>query len=235
MNKKSKDFSICYMSRDMVELMNQMTHFDKKDAPKGIYEYSYDFLDFPLDELAMKAKDVPMCMDEILRRYSNLVQGASRRFVEAHPGEDFDELVIYLFNVLRKAVQLYDIDKGHFENLSKSMLRLSILHFASRRSRDISTEIKYLGTRLTDSAQEGVLMDSLASPEQMSEEVKLKLDMEQYESYLDDRQKEIFSLYRLGFTYREIADKLHLSHSYVGLVLSEIIKDLIAWRQKDLI
>ena len=59
--------------------------------------------------------------------------------------------------------------------------------------------------------------------------------MEQYESYLDDRQKEIFSLYRLGFTYREIADKLHLSHSYVGLVLSEIIKDLIAWRQKDLI
>ena len=235
MKKGNRFFTIVHMSKSMMGIIKQMSNFSSEPSPKGVYKVGYDFLDLPLDELASKAKDIPECMDEILNRYANLIQGTSRKFIEAHPGEDFNELVIYLFNVVRKAVQLYDIEKGHFENLSKSMLRLSILHFASRRSRDIATEIKYLGSRLTDVSSQCILMDSLASGERLSEEVKLKLDMEQYEKYLNPQEKEIFSMYRMGFTYREIADKMGVSHSYVGLVLTEIIKDLIAWRQKDMI
>lgn len=236
MSKKPKELSVCYLSREMIGIMDEMSNSGKKEEKtKKSIGFDYDFLDFSLDDLADKAKDVPPCMDELLRRYTNLVNGTAKKYIEVHPQEDLNELVIYLFNVLRRAVRIFDRDRGHFENLSKNMLKTAVMHYASRKCRDKSVEIKYFGMRVKNAAEGYLIMDSVASGEDVSEEAKLRIDMEEFQNYLTEREKEIFLLYQKGFTVRQIAEKVNLSHSHVASLIQEILKDLYVWREKDLL
>lgn len=231
----AKCFYACSLSSQMIDLMDALTFQDKEVDELGMKKFSYDFLQFSLDDLALKAKVDNVFLDEILLRYSSLIYGTASQYIKLHRSEDYNEVVIYLFNVIRKAVKIYDNSKGCFEHLSKRMLRLSLMHYASKRSQVIETEIKYFGIRVRDVSMNQLMMDSMASRENMSEDVKLKIDIEKFSNYLSNQEKQIFELFRYGFTYREIGKRLSLSHSYVGFVIADILDNLQAWRDKSLI
>ena len=78
-------------------------------------------------------------------------------------------------------------------------------------------------------------MDSVSSKDQLKEDTALRIDIETFENYLNPQEKRIFLLYQYGFTYREIGKKMNLSHSYVGMIVNEILKDLMVWRDKELV
>ncbi len=231
----AKCFYACSLSVEMIDLLNALTFQQEESDGIGLKKVSYDFLQFSLDDLALKAKVDNDFLDEILLRYSSLIYGTASQYVKLHRDEDYNEVVIYLYNVIRKAVQIYDPSKGCFEHLSKRMLRLSLMHYASKRAQIIETEIKYFGIRVRDVSMNQLMMDSMASRDSMSEDIKLKIDIEKFSTYLTEQEKQIFELFRYGFTYREIGEKLHLSHSYVGFVIADILDNLQAWRDKSLI
>lgn len=232
---KAKSFYAVSLSNNMIEMLNTFCSSFEDGEQNGLTKVSYDYLDFPLNELARRAKVDNDFLNEILLRYSSLIYGAAGRYVKNHRYEDYNEVVIYLFNVLRKSVSIFDETRGSFEHLSKKMLRLSLMHYASRKSQIIDNEIKNFGIKVVDVTTKQLLMDSMSSEENISDDIILKLDIEEYKKYLNEQEKEIFELYQYGFTYREIGDKLKLSHSYVGFKIADILDNLNCWREKKLI
>lgn len=223
------------ISRDSEKGLEVSSSSKENEEEMGMTKVNYDYLDFSLDDLALKAKTDSTCMDEILIRFSSLIYGMSRRYLTLHPFEDYNEVVIYLFYTIQRAVKIFDEKRGSFDHLSKKMLGMSILHYASKRSQSLASDVRNFGIRVRDVSASTALMDSVSSKEELKEDAALRLDIENFEQYLNPQEKRIFLLYQYGFTYREIGKKMNLSHSYVGMIVNEILEDLMVWRDKELV
>lgn len=232
--EKSRRLS-CRQSRDAEKGLGMSTSSKKTEEESNMTKVNYDYLDFTLDELALKAKTDSICMDEVLVRFSSLIYGMSRRYLTLHPFEDYNEVVIYLFYTIERAVRIFDEKRGSFDHLSRKMLGMSILHFASKRCQAMASDVRNFGIRVRDASTSTALMDSVSSKDQLKEDTALRIDIETFENYLNPQEKRIFLLYQYGFTYREIGKKMNLSHSYVGMIVNEILKDLMVWRDKELV
>ena len=174
---------------------------------------------------ALRDKGDRAARDTLVEHNLRLVAHVARKYhaVAAEP----DELISIGTIGLIKAVSTFDPDKGiRLTTYASRCIENEILMFCragKKTAQDVSI------SEPIDTDKDGsplTLMDVLAAPETLTEEVELKVSREKLRRYiaeeLDPRERDIierrYGLRGEGLTQREVARTLRISRSYVSRI-----------------
>lgn len=183
---------------------------------------SYQYEQYSLDELIILAKADSEACEEVLMRTLPTMQIYCRSVCSSKSYLPYSDLFERLQKATCDAIRIYDEKKGvKFSHLLRRMYQLSAKNF-------IKTEaIRYNKEKMlcsVDNKDVDMLADSGVVENDFKEDVIYKVDKEEFEKTLDDKEKQIMNLYYHGYSIRDIAERVHMPSSTVAYKMYKVVE-----------
>lgn len=156
--------------------------------------------------------------DEIVVENLNLVY-----FIMKNLNLDFDEDVFQVGSLgLVKAARTYNDKKGiKFSTYASTCIRNEILMY--KRKKYINT-FSINEEKVFDNGSKVSYLDSIPSNIDVEKEVIFKIDIENFLSNLDEKEKFLLATFIMKCSQDEIAERLNISQSYVSRLRNRVLK-----------
>lgn len=202
----------------------QQTSFDMENPPFG-----YDYQNFTLEALIFKARIDSGCMEELLLRLSRLIGQIAHDYCRYHRQASLSEVKTKLIKTVQHSVLIYNPDKGNFEHLLRRMIHNALRYYESDLTRrNVRDKMLFERNLITTNMSDALYSEDSCPPTEcdMSEQIKLDLDLQQYLSLLSPLERQIMMMHMQGYSYRQISSLLTVPLStvedYLGTMLSEL-------------
>jgi RNA polymerase sporulation-specific sigma factor len=166
-------------------------------------------------------------IEKLVIKYKNLVRSIARTKFFLMSGGDADDLLQEGTIGLLKAIGEYQTEKtrGGFAGFAAMCIRSRIMDAVRTYSRDKHKALNTARSLLAGESEEEYLMDSagLAAPDPLTSYIDEEERTQFYKtmnSLLSPKQARILTLYLEGYSYKEIADKLHVTPKAVDNALA---------------
>lgn len=199
--------------------------------------FGYEYQDFLLDDLALKAKIDEGCLNEVLNRFLPTIYQTAALFEKMYPYLDHGNLISELLATVRKGVELFDPGRGQFEHLVRRMFRLTLLGQRKATAIEYQRQLRYLGgaiQALNDEESDHLIFQDCICDDE-DEECRQRLDLEQYREELTSQEKGILDCFLQHYSYAEIAKKYALPRSTVSYKVTQMIAELSERHKRKLI
>lgn len=220
MDEKHKIFTIMVDESTIEDFSDKAEKENEEDREFPSFNFAY--VQFDLNELAILAKKDDDAREEVLMRSLPTIQHYCRATCSLKKYLPYSELYTMLQKTTNVAIDAFDPNRGtRFAHLLRRMYQISAKNFEKNEA------IRYFRerTRMYQGAFDyEALEDSGVIEEDIKDEVINKVDRETFEDSLSETDKNIYILFKLGYTFRQIGARLDMASSTVAYRIYVITK-----------
>ena len=219
------------MLRDDMKLV-----FDKDSSKLMTVEaefpnLGYEFEAYSLSELAMIAKTDDVARDEFMRRVEPSLRHYVKYVCDVRTFLDYNAVYTTLIKAANKVIDIYISSYGApVENLLRKNFQSYFNWFVKNEGVRYHRELAALGKKVCVS--ELTFFDSVKESEDVTSLILDKVDFERFMETLSKEEVDILSMYRMSFSYREIAEIMAVSSSTVAYRINMLLKKFKKMREK---
>ncbi len=159
-----------------------------------------------------------MKLEKLIENLEPELKGIALKTAGQYPDFDTEDLMQEMFLFLWE-----NLKKGKIKNCTKSYLLQGCWFHLKNYIRTSQNKLPYLSLDYTISDDENCLADTIHSNENFYDSFEFNIAVsEVMNNGLSDREKEVFSMTLAGYTFREIGEKLEVSHVMVHKILKNI-------------
>ncbi len=184
--------------------------------------YLYDCMSF--DELVMQAKYEPEAFGELISRMAVNIKKMVTSFCNRNPNLDFDDCYFRMMALLKKAIAIYDPEKGDFLHLFRRMYKKNMTWMGWKESVRYQRESEVLGKRVSYVEAVSLLSDA-NNEENVFQNRATSVDLREYISKLSLRKREIFTLYLNNYTVQQICEIVKEPYSTIYTMVKNLINE----------
>ncbi len=211
-------------SPDWVKQLNDEMMTENTDGDlEASKSYCYDTMSF--DEVLMLAKRDPAAYGELCIRMNKNIRIVVAYHCNRNPNLNFDDTCFRMNVILKKAIEIYDPEKGDFMHLFRSMYKKNMTWTGWKESVRYQRELETFGKRISY-AEAVLLLSDANNEENVYQNRAIGIDLREYARNLSGRKKEIFTLYYLkNCSVQEICNIVQEPYSTVYTILKAMFEE----------
>ena len=191
------------------DVVNSIKECDGTANPEDL-----NYVGLSIGEMCECDKSNNRIIDEYFTRVKMSLNGVCRYYIRKYPYLSMDNLYNYLQNTALIAFKKFQNRIGAFDNFFFKMLQMGSTYYRIKEGKEFIAETKRYGVRL-DFDESNFFNNSyrLNHYRNYGENIRIKLDLEEYCSRFSQKEQQILQMYLYSYTFRQIAayNKIPLS------------------------